>query len=254
MGAAMPHLTKKKEEIMNKLSDNLKIDVAVPSMSRTSGNTTGAYYRMDNFRKSLFVFDVGAMALTNTVIGQVYQATDAAAGSEKVITKATATIAANTKVKAAKITLATFTNASVVVINGITFTGHTNTTTLASREFSVSGDDTADAVELCKCINDATYGVSGVLASSALGVVTLTATEPGDNYLTVVGVTTIGVAATLRADAFIEIDASDLDTANGFDHVALNIATNATLLVGGTLLRGDERYSPTQYVAASESA
>jgi len=239
---------------MNKLSDVLKVDVGLASMSRTSGSSTGAYYRMDTFRKALFIVNVAAMALTNTVIAQVYQATDAAAGSANVITKATATIAANTKVKAATITLATFTAANVVVINGLTFTAHATVTTLANREFSISGDDTADAVELCKCINDATYGVPGVLASSALGVVTLTAIEPGDNYLTVVGVTTIGVAATLRADAFIEVNASDLDLANGFDHVAIMLTTNATLLVGSDLVRGGARDTPTQYVAASESA
>jgi hypothetical protein len=72
-----------------------------------------------------------------------------------------------------KITLGTVTNGTTVVINGITFTAHTNTTTFSTRNFSISGDDTADAVELASCINHPNYGLGGVTATAATGTITL---------------------------------------------------------------------------------
>jgi hypothetical protein len=236
---------------MNRIVEEYKMDVALCPTSIASTAATGPYYRADIARKLCFKVSAGAMAVGTTVVAQVMQATNAAAGDAKVVTGAAATITANTKVKAAKFTLATFTAGSVVVVNGITFTAHASATTYADREFNIGGDDAADAAQLVLCINHATYGVSGVLASSAAGVVTLTCTEPGDNYLTIVGVTTIGAAATLYADAVVEIDASNLDVNNGFDHVALRITTDATILCSGELIRGGLRYNPTQYLAAS---
>ena len=63
-----------------------------------------------------------------------------------------------------------------VAINGITFTAHATTTTPALREFSVSGNDAADATELTNLINNATYGVIGITATVNSNVITLTAT------------------------------------------------------------------------------
>ena len=83
------------------------------------------------------------------------------------------------------ITLASVAATESVAINGVTFTAHASTTTPADREFSISGDDTADAVELASVINDATYGVPGVTATSSGAVVTVEADDP-DN-------TTVGV-------------------------------------------------------------
>jgi hypothetical protein len=238
---------------MNKLSDDLKIDVAVEPVSLATTNTTGPYYNMKNFRRALFLVSVAAMATGSTVVAQVYQATDATGSDAKVVTNSTITITADTKVKKATITLATLTAGSEIEINGLTFTAHASMTTVASREFSIGGNDTADAAALVTCINDETYGVPGVLASSSAGVVTLTATEPGDNYLTVVGVATIGVAATVYADGFIELESGMLDTANGFTHIALKITTDATIVAGAMLARGDARITPDQYVAASKT-
>ena len=87
-----------------------------------------------------------------------------------------------------QITLASVTTGDTVTIGGVTFTGHVDTTTVASREFDASGDDTADAAALVTCINDTTYGVSGVTATSALGVVSLTrATAGTPNTITQTG-------------------------------------------------------------------
>lgn len=237
---------------MQKISDDLKIDVALKPQSLATTNATGQYFRMDKHRRALFLVNIAAMATGNTVAAQAMQATDGRGSSEKVITNALATVTAETKVKKATVTLVSLTAGSTIVINGITFTAHASTTTKANREFSIAGTDTQDAAELVSCINDATYGVPGVFASSNLGVVTLVATEPGDGYLTVVGVATTGVAATVEADAFVEVEAGMLDIANGFDHVALKVTTSGTVIVGSTLIR-DCRHTPDQYVGASKT-
>ena len=78
-----------------------------------------------------------------------------------------------------QITIALMANLDTIVIEGLTFTADTDTTTVADREFDISGDDTADAVELAICINDGTYGVPGVTATSALGVVSLSRSTTG---------------------------------------------------------------------------
>lgn len=73
-----------------------------------------------------------------------------------------------------KITLASVTNGQTIVINGITFTAHTNTTTLSTRNFSIAGTDTQDADELCSCINSPLYGLAGFTATNNTGTITLT--------------------------------------------------------------------------------
>ena len=83
------------------------------------------------------------------------------------------------------ITLATFLTDGVITINDLDFTAHGTVTTPANREFSISGDDTADAGELVTCINDATYGVPGITATSSIGVVTLVSTDPDETVITV---------------------------------------------------------------------
>lgn len=77
------------------------------------------------------------------------------------------------KVEDRKITLATVTNGQTVVINGVTFTAHTNTTTYTTRTFSIAGTDTQDADELAACINHDIYGISGMTAVAATGTITL---------------------------------------------------------------------------------
>lgn len=67
-----------------------------------------------------------------------------------------------------------------VVVNGLTFTAHATTTTAASRQFSVSGDNDADAAQLVVCLNDATYGVPGLTAVAVANVVSFTRDSQDD--------------------------------------------------------------------------
>jgi len=96
---------------------------------------------------------------------------------------------------AATLTLAAVLAGQTVTINGLTFTAHATVTTKASRQFSISGDDTADAVELAACINDPTYGVPGITASASGAVVTLT--------IAAASVGTVALAATASATTIV---------------------------------------------------
>jgi hypothetical protein len=83
-------------------------------------------------------------------------------------------------------------------------------------------------------------------------VVTLVSTEPGATAITLAQSSNTFTFAQLQAQAYVELDASQLD--DGFTHVAVKVTkTNATAtgIVGATLLRYDARHTPTQVVGAS---
>jgi hypothetical protein len=72
------------------------------------------------------------------------------------------------------LTLASVLAGETALIYALTFTAHASTTTVANREFSISGNDIADAGTLTTCLNDATYGMLGA-----------TATDNGDATITI---------------------------------------------------------------------
>jgi len=90
-----------------------------------------------------------------------------------------------TRVGAQTLTLASVANGDSVTINGLTFTAHTDTTSKADRQFSISGDDAADAAALAGLINDPVYGVPGLTATIADAVVTVTARDWTNTTVTV---------------------------------------------------------------------
>ena len=236
---------------MRLLSEEVKIDTALTSVS-LNGAGTGAYFSMTEYRKALFVVEVGAMAVAATSVVQVMQATNAAAGGAKVITNNAATITANTNVAAATLTAAACAPADTCVVNGLTYTGAA-AADLPNRVFLAdAGDNNATAASLAAAINHATAGTPGVLATAVNAVVTLTADEPGEADITVVGTAVRLVAATVRAVAYVECDASFLDVDNDFTHVAVRVTNSAAILTGAVLLRGQGRFSPVQNVAASK--
>jgi hypothetical protein len=85
------------------------------------------------------------------------------------------------------LTLATVLAGETFILNGQTYTAHATTTTTANREFSISGNDIADAGELATTINDATDGSTTVDAvDNGDATITLTLTDRCD----VAGITT----------------------------------------------------------------
>ncbi|MEE9598158.1 MAG: hypothetical protein V3V96_15410 [Acidiferrobacterales bacterium] len=69
--------------------------------------------------------------------------------------------------------LSTVTAGQTIILNGLTFTAHADTTTTANQEFDISGNDSADGDELVTVINDSTDGAPGITASNAAGTVTI---------------------------------------------------------------------------------
>ncbi len=243
---------------MKRLHEGLKIDLGVVAQALSDSNVTGRYHSAKPGHRILALLSGGAMAAGTATSIELLQAVDAAGGSSKGIPSdigqvAMAEIAANTKVTEMTVTLASFAADGVITINDLDFTAHDTVTTPASREFSISGDDTADAVELCVCINDATYGVPGIVASNALGVVTLKATEPGQTVVSVSSVPSDAtcILATLKAQAFVEILTGKLDVPGGFLFVGCKIITTADTVVSAAVLRGDLRFETAQKVGAS---
>lgn len=237
---------------MNRAYEDLKIDVGLVAQPLDNTNVTGKYHPLAEYREVLAILSGGAMAKTKTTKIELLQATNAAAGDAKAVSGAEALITANTLVTELTITLATVLADETITINGLIFTAHATVTTVASREFSISGNDTADATELCTCINDPTYGVPGVTATSALGVVTLVSTVPGATLITAATTDATFTVATTKAQAYVGIESLVLDA--GFSHVAVKVTSTATGTVAVVLIRSKGRKVITQKVGASYPA
>lgn len=229
---------------MQKLCEAVKVDIGLVGQTINASNATGRYYSMANYRKALLVMIIGALAATKTCKVEVLQATDGSGSDSKAVSSKSATVTANTKVIEATVALASAAATDTVTINGITFTMAVATDATA-REF-------ADAAGLVTCVNHATYGVSGVTASAASTTVTLKATNAGDAYITVAGGNVAGTVtvATTKAIAFVEVDASDLDTDDDFTHIAAKVTSTGNGIDGVVLLRGNGRFNVEQFVGA----
>jgi len=235
---------------MELISERNKLDAALVPQTITNSNVTGLYFPVASFHRILAHLLVGAMAATKVVTLEIFQGIGRAGASGALIAGASAVITANVLVSKATITLGTVLDGETIVINGLTFKGDTDTTTPAAREFSIAGDDTADAALLAGLINDETHGVPGVIATANAGTVTLVATEPGETLLTIVPGAAKYTAATLEASAYVEIENMDLSA--GFDHVAAKVTSTATGICSVTFLR-EARNAAVQEVADATS-
>jgi len=236
---------------MNKIYEQIKVDIGLKPTSLASTHGTGLYYPLADYRKAIAILQVGAMAAAATTKIEVFEATNAAAGSAALLTGATATITANTGVTSMTLTFATCLHTHSIVINGLTFTAHTNVEDKTIRQFDISGADTADALSLANCINDPDYGVPGITATPNAAVLTLTSTVPGATVLTTAHANGTITMATLSGQAYIELDALTLSA--GFTHIATKVTTSATIVAAATLLRGGQKVGITQKAAASAS-
>ena len=239
---------------MKLVAEKVKIANAMLPVSVNGDSTTHKFFPMaGSHRVAFHVVGVAAsIADAVTMILQTMQATDSAGTGAKVITNNAATATVPVKVIAAKVTLLNAVVGSVITINGLTFTGAA-ATTVASREFKADGADGADVTALVACINDATYGVPGVTAADGAGdSIDLTVDEPGETTITITDATAAVFTPIATAlEAIVEVDASNLDIAGGFDHIGCLVTTNAAITCSTTAIF-DPRYSPGQQVAAEK--
>ena len=236
---------------MNRITDLNKIDVGLVS-ANLNGAGTGPYYRMDKYRKAVFAVEYGVMAAGVTSVIQIMQATDAEASGAKVLTDGVATVNANINVSSALLTSgAVHVATDEYTVNGLTFTAAADDVP-GARTYAIGANQTDSTLALANKINDPVIGVPGVTATADAGVLTLTATEPGDVSITIsASAGAVGVPSTASAVAFVECDASTLDSNNSFSHVAVRVTNSAATQTGSILIRGEARYNPDQTVAAS---
>lgn len=235
-----------------RISDTIKFDTGLVGQTINNTNVTGRYFSLEDAERVCAVLIGGALASGKKTKVELLQAQDEAGTGAKAITNASAELTSPTKVTECTLTLANVANADIVKINGLTFTAHTDTTTKASRQFKIDGDDTADAAALAGLINDATYGVPGVVAAAALGVITLRATD-GAKTITVAEPAATITVATTKSMAYVNANAADLDSAGGFKYVAAKVTSDGNGINSVALLRSGFRHSPSQAVGASAS-
>jgi len=238
---------------MKLVAEKVKIANAMVPVSVNGASTTHKFFSMAGFYRVAFhVIGVAAsIADAVTMTLQTMQATDSAGTGAKVITNNAATATVPVKVIAANVTLLNAVVGSVITINGLTFTGAA-ATTVASREFKADGADGADVTALVACINDATYGVPGVTAADGAGdSIDLTVDEPGETTITISDESAVFTPIATALEAIVEVDASNLDIAGGFDHIGCLVTTSAAITCSTTAIF-DPRYSPGQQVAAEK--
>jgi len=174
---------------MHMIREGVKGDCAVkPQVGATS--ITGEWFRMDTFAKAKFTAIVRGQNAGDDCTFAVYQALNAAGGTELQL-GATITMAQGIKVTMASVTMNTVSVADTLILTPYYFNGEgiptagtaltytaAAATSVPNRQF-INTDNDAAAAALAECINDATYGVPGMLATAASAVVTLTCTEPG---------------------------------------------------------------------------
>ena len=238
---------------MKLVAEKVKIANAMVPVSVSGASTTHKFFSMAGFYRVAFhVIGVAAsIADAVTMTLQTMQATDSAGNGAKVITNNAATATVPVKVIAANVTLANAAAGSVITINGLTFTGAA-ATDATKREFIASGNDAADCTALISCINDATYGVPGVTAADGAGnSIDLTVDEPGETTITISDESAVFTPIATALEAIVEVDASNLDIAGGFDHIGCLVTTSAAITCSTTAIF-DPRYSPGQQVAAEK--
>lgn len=238
---------------MKLVAEKVKIANAMLPVSVNGPSTTHKFFPMaGSHRVAFHVVGVAAsIADAVTMILQTMQATDSAGTGAKVITNNAATATVPVKVIAANVALLNAAAGSVITINGLTFTGAA-ATDATKREFIASGNDAADCTALISCINDAVYGVPGVTAAEGTGnSIDLTVDEPGETTITISDESAVFTPIATALEAIVEVDASNLDIAGGFDHIGCLVTTSAAITCSTTAIF-DPRYSPGQQVAAEK--
>ena len=238
---------------MKLVAEKVKIANAMLPVSVNDASTTHKYFPMNSYHRVAFhvIGCAASIADARTMILQTMQATNAAGTGAKVITNNAATATVPVKVIAANVTLLDAVVGSVITINGLTFTGAA-ATDATKREFAAGGNDAADVLALVSCINDATYGVPGVTAADGAGnSIDLTVDEPGETTITISDESAVFTPIATALEAIVEVDASNLDIAGGFDHIVCLVTTNSAMTCSNTAIF-DPRYSPGQKVAAEK--
>lgn len=215
----------------------LAFDYALTPQAAENTTVTSAWIPATPWGENLFLLTVGTTTATAQTSLQVLSASTIAGANSTVVS--TATMAANTEVIALKVTLASVLNTEKIIINGLTFTAHTNTTTYASRQFKIDGNDAADAVAFAACVNHPEYGIPGVVATVSNNIVTIRSLRK--SITVTAGYATKFTVATLAQQMYLKVLGEDLTATHGF--LACKVYAKANTTIGVTLLKRGGYYS-----------
>jgi len=242
----------------SKIVNHSKFDTAVAPESVATSNTTGDYFNLEKYQRACFFFSSAAMAKGDTVVAQILKATDGEGAGSASLSGAAATITALANAKKVLMTANTIVDATTTFVltvkdkSGATVSTQTyiceDTAPDSTLGQFASGADDDAAIDNLKAVVNSQQG-DYVVASSSGDPLTISVKEPGEHSLTITGDEATLVPSNLEAEGYVEIAAEDLG--DGFTHAALDLTTDATILVGGTLERKGSRYTVGHAVAAS---
>lgn len=118
----------------------------------------------------------GVVATVASAVVTVTSIADGVGNAPQITGTVTVLAAAGTNTGSATLTAVSVVDGNTCVVNGVTFTAKTTLTVPAvDTEFLVKGTDTLQAAEIVRCLSayQFKYGTIGVVATSALGVVTI---------------------------------------------------------------------------------
>jgi len=248
---------------MHLIQEATKVDCAVyPQVGATS--ITGEWFNMTKYAKALFIAQVWGQHNADSLTFSVYEATDAT-GSDESILGAAITMAQGINLTMCTITFASIDVDDTIIITPSTFDGQgalsagtaltftaKASETLTSRYFNQASTDAATATSFAACVNDATYGIPGVLASATDAVVTLTMDEPGDGTFTIVESDTAKSAVEdYIQQAHFEVAVQDMNRDSDFTHIGARFASIETdVRTTCQIIRSTAGYGPVGQVSA----
>ena len=268
---------------MRRLSESIKVDIAIPARPVSAEGTTSPYFKLDKYSRALFVWSVHDTANETITAGQtadgslttstgtLYQAKDASAATSAVaLTSGTAIVSLSAKTIKFEVApgLALAQGATFAItgydINGdaktaLTYTGTGSGTAAAStgRYFALgvaTAGETANVSTCCTNIaailNNTTYGVPGLYASANSSSVSCRALNPGEMMfsITASNTSTLTMAGS-QWMGMLEVNASSLTLSSDFTHVALNVINESGYTTAAFIIRAGRRLiKPVQMV------
>jgi len=267
---------------MRRLSEAVKVDIAILPQSVSATGSTSNYFSLANYDRALFVWSsyyadgtlVTAAGTSSelllTSVGTILQATSETGAGSAGLASSTALVSHYTKVVEFGVgpALALAEGSTLTItpydINGDAQTALVYTATAANtatvstgRVFSmgntagVTTNVSTACTNLAAILNDATYGVPNAYATAYTATVTLRS-ESGENMFSVTSssTTTLTLGAT-KVMGMVEVNAASLTTSSSFTHVALNVVNQISALTSAFIIRGGRRaVKPVQRVGA----